>query len=655
MQQGASSGSSNETAGARIAGRNLQAQAALMIACVALMAPLVTHATAQTRAAPEIETGRAEKARVSARRHMVVAAHPLAADAGLEILRAGGTAVDAAIAVQMVLNVVEPQSSGIGGGAFLLTWSQADQSLQTFDGRERAPAAARPDRFLRDGKPIPFLQAARSGLGIGVPGVVRMLARAHARSGRLPWRKLFGPAIELAESGFPVSPRLHAMLSNTGPATFGPKARALFFSQDGAAHPVGFRLHNPALARTLKTIAAQGPDAFYTGHIAQAVTIAARAAPRFASDLTLDDMAQYQAVARPAVCGAYRGYQVCGMGPPSSGGLTVAQTLGLLRGFDLGDGPKDAMVPRALHLIAQAQRLAYADRNRYMADSDYVPVPSGLLDPAYLADRAKQITPDRALADVAPGLPPPLAKRGFGSGLSRERPGTSHVSIVDGDGNAVALTTSIEIAFGSGVMAAGFLLNNQLTDFAFKPTDDGGRIVANAVAPGKRPRSSMAPTMIFDPNGRLHAVLGSPGGSRIILYVVKAVIAMIDWRLDAQQAADLPNFGSRRDAFELERDRAPVSGDLQLPWQSSPQAAQSDTGPGDAPPSGGPDQPPKPQVDAGRTREPAIIVWARQALAPFGVTVRPVTTTSGLHIIQRHEDLWTGGADPRREGVARGD
>ncbi|MEM9029274.1 MAG: gamma-glutamyltransferase family protein [Pseudomonadota bacterium] len=589
----------------------------LLIFVMTLMLPAVVQA--QTLAAPEAASDRATNAIVRAKRHMIVAANPYASDAGHKILRAGGSAVDAAIAAQLVLNLVEPQSSGLGGSGFLLHWDKQATQLTSYDGRETAPASARPDRFLQDGQPVKFRSAMNSGASIGVPGVTAMLADAHRQHGKLAWRALFQPAIDLATAGFVVSPRLNALLKRSGADYFTPPGRRYFFDDAGEPRPVGYLLRNPEFAKTLRTIAERGPNAVHGGEIGQAIVAAAASATGLTSGMTPADLANYRAIVRPSVCAPYRGYRVCGMGPPSSGALTVAQALLMLERFDLGTSPADAANANAVHLIAQAQRLAFADRKRYMADPDHAPIPSGLLDPAYLTTRAQLINPERAAERVTHGLPPGLSRRGYGRDHTIESAGTTHISIVDAAGNAVSMTTSVGTAFGSGVWAAGFLLNNELTDFSFRPTDDDGTAIANAVEPGKRPRSSMNPTIVFGPDKQLFAVLGSPGGSRIILYVMKGIIGLIDWKLDAQQAADLLNFGNRSGPLEIEKRASALSGGPTLPWQDAP-----------AP-------------------------WFQSRLEPLGHTIRPVTTTSGLHVIVRRNGSLFGGADPRREGVARGD
>ena len=560
---------------------------------------------ADPRSAPEAATGWSANQSATAESFMVAAANPYAVEAGRQVLREGGTAADAAITVQLVLNLVEPQSSGIGGGAFMLYWDAAEKNLTTFDARETAPASARPDRFLVEGKPLPFGEAVLSGLSVGVPGIVRLLETVHNKHGRLPWARLFEPAIQLAEKGFEVSPRLHALLRSSNPDSFVPAARDYFFTATGNAWPIGFVLKNPQFAATLRRIAKDGAAAFYEGETAQAIVSAVNSAPIAPGGMSLADLSKYEVKERPPLCVSYRSYKVCGIGPPSSGASTVAQTLALLEAFDLGKGPEAALSPRALHLIAEAEKLAYADRDRYIGDPDFVKIPSGLLDPGYITERRKLIDPLHAMERPEPGLPPGLSQQSFGTDATIELRGTSHISIIDAEGNAVSMTTTIESGFGSHNWAAGFLLNNELTDFSFKPTDAEGRPVANAVGPGKRPRSSMAPTIVFDADGKVRAVLGSPGGSRIILYVLKTLIALIDWGMPPQAAADLINFGSRGRGFEIE-----LSGQA---------------------------------------------VWTGLKLKPFGHEIVPDDMNSGVHIVVRKGNRLEGAADSRREGVALGD
>jgi len=571
------------------------------LAAAIIAMALANSAPAQDqRAEPEAASGRAEKPLVRGETQMVVAAHPLAARAGREMLRAGGTAMDAAIAAQMVLNVVEPQSSGIGGGAFLLYWDAASETLVTYDGREVAPSAATPERFLdEDGARLPFGDASTGGLAVGVPGLLRMLEIAHGAYGRLDWVSLFDPAIHTAANGFKVTARLNMLLRRSADR-LGPQARAYFFGPAGAPHAPGRRLRNPELAETFRRIAAGGADAFYAGPIARDIVEAVRDAHRNPGDMTLADLAGYRAKARAPVCGPYRAYRVCGMGPPTSGGLTVLQVLMMLERFDLGEEALDA---RALHLIAEAEKLAYADRGKYMADADFVDVPKGLIDRDYLRARSELISPDRGMDRAEPGDPPGSAGV-FGNGESADQPGTSHISIIDAEGNVASVTSSIERAFGSGLMVRGFLLNNQLTDFSFRPSDAEGRPVANRVAAGKRPRSSMSPTIAFA-DGNPAVVTGSPGGSRIILYTLKSLIAAIDWGLDARDAAALPNFGTRGGRLDLEKGHD---------W--SPQA---------------------------------------QVLRGLGHNLRETPMTSGIHMIIARDGVLEGGADPRRDGVALAD
>ncbi|MCC6472896.1 MAG: gamma-glutamyltransferase, partial [Burkholderiales bacterium] len=518
---------------------------------LAFAALILAAGAARAQPAPEAASGRTENKAVTATRHMVVAANPLAAQAGLDILRAGGSAMDAAIAAQLALNVVEPQSSGIGGGAFLLHFDAARAVMAAYDGRETAPASARPERFLdASGQPLRYLQAVGSGLSVGVPGLVRMLALAHARHGVLAWERLFEPAIRLADGGFAISPRLALLIDRDPLLRRDAAARALFYRADGSGRPAGEMLRNPALATTLRSIAAGGPEAFYKGEIARDIVAAVRGHP-VPGDLSLDDLVRYRARERMAVCGAYRMHRVCGVPPPSSGGVTVALLLGLLERLPVGDAAPLSV--RAIHWFSEAGKLAYADRDHYLADPDFAPFPyARLLDRDYLAARSSLIREDRTLGTASPGRPAGIGAVRFGRDRTPELPSTSHLSIVDSRGNAVALTSSIESAFGSRILVRGFLLNNQLTDFSWLP-ESGGAPAANRVEGGKRPRSSMAPTLVFGPRGSLRFVLGSPGGNEIINYVALTLMALVDWGLDALQAIDLPRYGSRNRGIELER------------------------------------------------------------------------------------------------------
>ncbi len=480
---------------------------------------------------------------------MVEAADPRAAAIGRDILRAGGTAADAAVAMAVSLTIVEPQSAGIGGGGFLVHWSAKNRHLTAFDGRETAPAAARPDRFLdASGNRLPFFDAVVGGRSVGVPGMLRMLALVHDRYGKLPWAQLIAPSIRLATDGFALSPRVHALLVTDRFLAHDPNARALYYQPDGTVKPAGTVIVNPALAATLTRIAAGGADAFYRGDIARDIVAAvAQATPP--GDLSADDLASYAAKERPTVCRDYRAERVCGMGLPS-GEVPVLEILGLLEPFDLSHHVADI---EASHLFAEASRLAYADRARYLADPDFVASPvDGLLDRGYLKARAGLIDPAHAhRGAAAPGDPPGRHSENWGDERAPELPSTSNMSIIDSDGNAVATTVTIENDFGSRIMVRGFLLNNELTDFSFVPQADG-HDVANRVEPGKRPLSAMAPTMVFAPDGHLALVVGSAGGPAIITDVAKTIIAVIDWHKDLAGAIALPNLDNRNGATEIE-------------------------------------------------------------------------------------------------------
>lgn len=554
---------------------------------------LALPAWAQSSAEPEAASGYAARPAVAAKRFLAVTANEHATHAAIDVLREGGSAVDAAIAAQLVLNVVEPQSSGIGGGAFMLHWDAAKRKLVAFDGRETAPRAATPDRFAG----AKFRDVVATGKSIGTPGVVALLAAAHARYGRLPWPRLFEPAIRLAQSGFPVSPRLHKLLRDDAFLRNDEAGRRLYYHEDGSPPAVGETLKNPELAATFRQIAAAGAPAFYRGPLAVDVATAARAK---GGDLDVADLAGYQAKLREPVCGRYRAWRVCGMPPPSSGGIAVLQMLGLLERVPFRQAAP--MSPEAVHRFADAGRLAFADRRRYLGDPDFVAVPQReLLAPAYLDARARLMRADRSLGVAPPGDLP--QRNALADDTAPEIPATSHLSIVDARGNAVAMTTSVEDAFGSRTLVDGFLLNNQLTDFSFAPTDDG-RVAANRVEAGKRPLSSMAPTMVFDRHGRLVAVLGSPGGPRIINYVAQTLVALFDWKLAPDAAVALPHFGSRNGPTELE------------------------------------------QGEFAERVTPALRV--------LGDEVASDEMTSGLNVIVRRGARWIGATDPRREGAAAG-
>lgn len=544
----------------------------------------------------------AMRAEAVARHDMVAAANPYAAKAALEMLRQGGSAVDAAIAAQMVLTLVEPESSGLGGGAFMLLWDPTTGKLTSFDGRETAPATATPDMFLdATGKPRAHFDAIRGGLSVGVPGVVAMLELAHRKYGKLPWAKLFAPAIALARNGVPVGHKLAATLRAYPQIVAMPDVKRYFTKPDGTLYNEGDLLTNPDLAAALKTIAKGGARAFYSGRIARDIVGKVQQALVNPGGMTLADLAHYRAKERLPVCGAYRGERICLMGPPSSGGIAVLQILEMLERFS----PKE-LTPNSLgevHLFSQASRLAFADRAVYSGDPAFVRVPlPGLLDRHYLRARARLIDPTRDMGEAAPGSPPGAR---FAPQIPHELHGTSHMSIVDGAGEVVSMTTTVEFVFGSEMMADGFFLNNELTDFSFVPTRDG-KPVANAPAPGKRPMSAMAPAIVFDRQGRFALTLGSPGGPAIIPYVAETLVAMIDGGLSPQTAAALPH-------------HVEMNGPLSLEKSSS--------------------------LDA-----------LAPALAKLGYDVRSGSEEeSGLQIIERVKGGYIGAADPRRDGVAIGD
>ncbi|HEY5666292.1 MAG TPA: gamma-glutamyltransferase [Gammaproteobacteria bacterium] len=492
---------------------------------------------------------------VTAAEQMVVAANPHATEAGIRILRSGGSAVDAAIAVQLVLSLVEPQSSGIGGGAFMLHFDGSDASGQVtvYSGRETAPAAAGPDMFLSDnGTPGSFLARQYGGLPVGVPGVMRMLELAHADHGRLPWAELFDPAIELAENGFEISPRLYFLLDRIAPDARAESFRAHYFDAAGNAHETGHLLVNDEYAATLRLLAAEGAEPMYTGALARAIVERVNENAIGQGFMTAADLEGYRAEQLEALCSAYRQWRVCGPQLPSSGGLTVQQILGLLERFDIGELRDDPVT--AIHLLAEAGRLAFADRSLYMADPEFVDVPvAELLDPVYVRQRSLLIDPASAMGEVVAGEPLPAVATLFSPSPVSEMTSTSHFSIVDRYGNAVSMTSSVQGAFGSQLMVGGFILNNQLTDFAFQPEVDG-RPVANRPEGGKRPLSSMTPSIVFDNENRLRLLIGSPGGTRIISYVAQAIVGFLDFGLNIQEAVAAPHFLSRGGPIELEQN-----------------------------------------------------------------------------------------------------
>ncbi|CAN5458491.1 gamma-glutamyltransferase [soil metagenome] len=582
---------------------------------------------------PEIATGyRSDMTAVPTANYGVVTANPLATQAACEVLRDGGTAADALVVAQTVLGLVEPQSSGLGGGGFLLYYDAVSKTVQAYDGRETAPAAATENylRWISDtDRTEPKPDARASGRSIGVPGIVRLLEDVHDEHGKTPWSELFTPAVTLADDGFDISPRLAGAIEDAAPELqVDPEASTYFLESDGSPKTEGTRLTNPAYAKTLGVVAAAGSEGFYTGAIAESIVEAAAdtSGGRTPSLMTLDDLTDYTAVQREALCTPYRGKEICGMPPPSSGGIAVAATLGILEHFPMNEyGPTDVDLNGGLpsvmgvHLISEAQRLAYADRDKYVADTDFVPLPGGtpdtLLNSEYLAGRAALISEQRTMGKAEPGE--------FGPPTAPAPPvpehGTSHISVVDAQGNAASFTTTVESAFGSFHMVDGFILNNQLTDFSAEPVGPDGVPVANRVEPGKRPRSSMAPTLVFDEStsgrGPLYAVLGSPGGSVIIQFVVKTVVGMLDWNLDPQQAVSMVDFGAAN------TPETNVGGE-------HPNIDTSDDGDND----------------------PLV-----QGLRELGHQVDLADQSSGLSVIVRGDRGWLGGADPRREGVVMGD
>ena len=480
-------------------------------------------------------------------------ADPRATEAGREILHQGGTAADAAVAMVAVLTLVEPQSSGIGGGGFMLHHNAKDGSISTIDGREIAPAAAKPERFLGpDGKPRPYMDVIPGGLSVGVPGNMRLMEMAHKKWGKLEWKALFQPAIKLAEDGFLVTPALNKWLVEFEPMWKDfPAARAIYYV-DGKPAPVGTRLKNPAYAAILRDIAARGPEAFYSGANARAISEAVANAPRNPAVLTAKDLAAYRAKERPAVCTSYRIYKVCGMGPPSSGATTVFGILGMIEGWDMKAMGKDN--PMSWHLLAEAMQLSYADRAAYLGDADFVDVPvKGLLDKAYLAERRQLISPYGAAGHYEPGTPPGAKPRAAAPAIPEQ--GTTHFVTADAAGNVVSMTSTVESIFGSQLIANGYFLNNELTDFDHAPTKDGVP-TANRVQAGKRPLSSMSPTIVYGPDGKVVLAVGSAGGKRIIMHVTKVLIGVLDWGLDAKAAMELPNLFFGRDGVLIEDNAA---------------------------------------------------------------------------------------------------
>jgi gamma-glutamyltranspeptidase/glutathione hydrolase len=584
---------------------------------------------------PEVATGyRKDMTPVRTTSYSVVTANPLATQAACEVLRDGGTAADALVTAQAVLGLVEPQASGIGGGGFLLYFDAASGAVQAYDGREVAPAAATENylRWVSDtDRTEPKPDARASGRSIGVPGIVRMLTDVHAEHGKTGWRELFDPAVAMADSGFDVSARLAAAVADAAPQLKAdPQAAEYFLNPDGTPKPEGTRLTNPAYSKTLGAIATD-PQSFYTGAIARDIVAAATdtAGGRTPSLMTAQDLTGYTVKKREPLCTAYRGREICGMPPPSSGGIAVAATLGMLERFTMADHKPTDMdlnggrpTVMGVHLVSEAERLAYADRDKYVADTDFVPLPGGtpetLLGSDYLAGRAALISEQRTMGEAKPGE--------FGPPTTPVPPtpehGTSQISIVDAQGNAAALTTTVESAFGSYHMVDGFILNNQLTDFSAEPAGADGAPIPNRIQPGKRPRSSMAPTLVFDQaqgqagqRGRLYALLGSPGGSVIIQFVAKTIVGMLDWGMDPQQAVSMVDFGAANSP------KTNVGGE-------------------------------HPNIDTANNGDNDPLV---QGLRKLGHQVDLADQSSGLSVVVRSDPGLIGGADPRREGLVMGD
>ncbi|MCI2284131.1 gamma-glutamyltransferase [Colwellia sp. MSW7] len=551
---------------------------------------------------PEAATGLVEKKAAKSKEFMVVAANPYASEAGFKILEQGGSAVDAAIAVQLVLALVEPQSSGIGGGTFMLHWDNVNKKMTTYDGRETAPSSATSSLFLdAHGNPLKWIDAVVGGRSVGVPGLFATLKKAHEQYGKLEWAKLFEQAIALADNGFVVSARLEKLLS----MNFNPGLHVLpeinhYFFPNGTSVKAGDILVNKKLAKVFRSVAKEGIDVFYKGWIAKKIIEKIQHSAISPGLLSMQDMATYQVIERDPVCGDYREFRVCGMAPPSSGGIAVIQILGQLERFELAKYRPNGL--DAIHLFTQSSRLAFADRNRYVADADFVTVPvSGLINPSYLATRSALINSDKDMGFAVSGTPEGAVALADDNAI--ERPSTSHFNVIDGQGNAVSMTSSIENGFGSALMVEGFILNNQLTDFSLAPKKNG-RWVANRVQANKRPRSSMSPTMVFNKDNTLKLLVGSPGGSRIINYVVQTIIGVLDWQLDPQEAINLSKITNRNDVTTLERG---TNAELLKPF-----------------------------------------------LEAKGHKVQLRDLNSGVHAIEVTASGFIGGADPRREGVALG-
>ncbi|WP_305369910.1 gamma-glutamyltransferase [Photobacterium leiognathi] len=574
---------------------------ALLLSACCFSLPVFANEASQAsdNIEPEPTISQQSQQLVKGKEWMIATANKYASEAGADVLSKGGSAVDAMITAQLVLGLVEPQSSGIGGGGFLVYWDNDNNQMTTFDGRETAPFAATPRLFQdNQGKPLKFYDAVVGGRSVGTPGTIKLLWRSHEQYGKLAWKSLFLPAIKLAKEGFVVSPRLAAMIEkDANNLSRYPATKAYFFDNDGNPIKAGTKLTNPAYANTLLQIADYGPKAFYQGDIARDIVATVQQAEGNPGVLNTMDLASYSVKQREPICAPYRQYKVCGMGPPSSGALTLGQILAMLNHYPLDKLGADNV--ESWRLIGDASRLAFADRSRYMADSDYVPMPTrGLLDPAYLAQRAALLQGKQALTKVEPGSPPWNHAQKQTSNEALELPSTTHLSIVDEEGNVVSLTSTIENSFGSRLMVRGFLLNNELTDFSFRSQIDGVPI-ANRIEPGKRPRSSMTPTIVMKDNQPV-LTIGSPGGSQIIGYVAKTLVAYLDWGMDLQQAINLPNMNNRFGTFELEQDTAATA-------------------------------------------------WAPK-LEKLGYKTQIKDLNSGIQAISIAPELLTGAADPRREG-----
>lgn len=562
-----------------------------------ILLPMMLAFTATLPLAPALAAGSPPAHTVE--KGIVSSANGLASEAGQETLRAGGSAADAAMAMMLVLTVVEPQSSGIGGGGFLLYHDGRSGKLSTIDGRETAPATAQSDRFMGpDGKPLAFMVAMPGGKSVGVPGNIALMAMTHDKWGKLPWKRLFAPAIRVAEQGYQVTPILRQRLDMMAKIWVDfPEAQAIYW-RDGKPLPVGTTVRNPALGTFLRTLAKKGPKAFYTGDNAKAIINATATAKRNPAPITLRDIAGYKAKERPPVCVTYRAYKLCGMGPPSSGATTVFGILGMLEQFPIPDLGKDS--PTSWHLISEAMRLAYADRDLYLGDADFVSVPvKGLLDPTYLAQRAALISQDTARNDYPAGNPPGSEPRT--AALAPDVPGTTHFVAADKWGNVASMTSTVEGPFGSQLIVNGYFLNNELTDFTFAP-ELNGKPVANRVEPGKRPLSAMSPTIVYDPQGKVVLAVGSAGGKRIIMHVLKTLVGVIDWKLPVNDAIALPNIFMAGDAVQIE---------------SGTELA---------------------------TRQGELARKGRMVL------ISPLD--SKLNAIEYHQSHWRGAADPRSEGKA---